>query len=47
MKSDYTVLLSVAISLAAAWAFNYTFMGVICLTLFLVMLQTWYRNVSR
>ena len=45
MKSDYTIILAAALSIFASWLFNYTFVGVIVLTCFLVVLQTWYRNI--
>jgi hypothetical protein len=45
MKSDYTIILAAALSIYASWLFNYTFMGVIFMTGFLVVLQTWYRNI--
>jgi hypothetical protein len=43
-ENDNTVIQAAGVSIFAAWAFNYTFVGVIFLTSFLCLLQYAFNN---
>jgi len=44
MNDDNIVIQSVAVSIFAAWVFNYTFMGVLVLTGFIVSLHFLFKS---